>query len=521
MTKKNASCLSILGTASDVGKSIIVTALCRIFSNMGLSVSPYKAQNMSNNSYVTVDSLGNTGEIGRAQVSQAHAARIEPTVHMNPVLLKPESDVGAQVVVLGKAMFASNAVDYEVAAEKLKSVATESLQHLRSIYDVVVLEGAGSCAEMNLKSRDFVNFFPAHQGDAKVVLVADIDRGGVFAQVLGTLSLLSPEEKQRVVGVIINRFRGDPKLFGEGVAFLEERSGIPVLGVVPYIPQIGIASEDAVVLDTPNFDVSGKARKKVRIAVVHLPHISNFTDFSPLENHPHVSLQYIKVPFKDDLYDAVILPGTKNVRGDLKWLRNSGFASMITKHAASGKTIVGICGGYQMIGGVISDSHGIEGPPGTSMGLGLLSVDTELNTQKKLIRRVGESMVCNSPVWGYEIHQGRSTLGPSVRPLVRYPVDEDKSKGVNASLGASEFDGAMSSCGFFWGTYLHGIFDSVQFTDKFVSRLRPDIASVRLSISDTIDAPPMDAYDRLAQAVLQSVDIPRLMDLAGVGRKAT
>jgi adenosylcobyric acid synthase len=345
-----------MGTGSDVGKSVVVTALCRVFRDIGLSVAPFKAQNMSNNSFVTLQGE----EIGRAQAAQAEAARLEPSADMNPVLLKPTSDVGAQVVVHGRPMGERSAAAYGNLTHVLRDKAAQSLERLRREYDIVVMEGAGSCAEVNLRKRDFVNLPMARIADAPVILVADIDRGGVFAQIIGTLALLSDADRGRVKGTIVNRFRGDPALFADGVSFIEERTRIPVLGVVPYIRDLGIDAEDAVVLEPGNRPGAiGPRPDKASIAVIKLPHISNFTDFAPFETEPRVKLDYLVKAGPLMGYDLVILPGTKSVRGDLQWLRNAGFEPWLRRYADTGGHIIGICGGYQMLGKTIADPGGI------------------------------------------------------------------------------------------------------------------------------------------------------------------
>ena len=319
--ENSARCLAVLGTGSDVGKSVTVAALCRIFSDLGVNVAPYKAQNMSNNSHVT----GLGGEMGRAQVVQAEAARVAPHVDMNPVLLKPATDTGAQVVVQGRPIGNRKAADYFKDTLPLFEKAKESLDRLRSEHDLVIMEGAGSCAEMNLLSRDFVNFRMAEYANAPVILVADIDRGGVFAQIIGTMHILPEEYKSLVKGFIINRFRGDAALFDDGIRYIEEFTGLPVLGLVPYFRHIEIDSEDGLPLDIVIDPPAGPVPGRINIAVIRLPHISNFTDFNPLIRQKAVSLHYLSKPRALSGYDLVILPGSKNVRSDLGWMRETGW----------------------------------------------------------------------------------------------------------------------------------------------------------------------------------------------------
>ena len=313
----NASCLAIFGTGSDVGKSIVVTALCRIFADLGLRTTPFKAQNMSNNSFVTLEG----GEMGRSQVAQAEAARIPPHVDMNPVLLKPSSDVGSQVIVHGLSIGNRQARDYWGDTQALCAKAGESLTRLRDAYDLVILEGAGSCGEVNLRDRDFVNFRMAHTADASVILVADIDRGGVFAQIIGTMEVIPEEDRKRVAGFIINRFRGDPGLFEDGIHYIEQRTGLPVFGVIPYNQDLRIDAEDSLALDAMIDPAESPDPDRISVAVLLLPRISNFTDFAPLERDPGIQVHYLVRPRDLNGYDLVLLPGTKNVRRDLDWLR--------------------------------------------------------------------------------------------------------------------------------------------------------------------------------------------------------
>ena len=422
MAENPGKCVAILGTGSDVGKSIVATALCRIFRNMGISVAPFKAQNMSNNSFVTREG----GEMGRAQVVQAEAAGVEPHVDMNPVLLKPGTDQAAQVVVQGQPCGTRTARDYFSSTDALYEKSCESLDRLQQDYDLVVMEGAGSCAEVNLRSRDFVNFKIAHHVDAPVILVADIDRGGVFAQIVGTLAVLSEEDRSRIKAVIVNRFRGDASLFDDGIKYLEQRTGLPVLGLIPWFRHIEVDSEDGVPLDFILDPVHDPVPGKVYFAVIRLPHISNFTDFAPLNREPWGEVHYLSKPRPLGSYDVLILPGTKNTRGDREWLRTTGWDSYINDHAARGGAIVGICGGYQILGRQISDPEGVEGPAGAQEGLGLLDVDTELAQAKTLARSVGVVEKDGCPVSGYEIHMGLTQRDPAVAPFIRVSARNDK-----------------------------------------------------------------------------------------------
>lgn len=457
--------LAVFGTASDVGKSIVATALCRIFSNAGLDVAPFKAQNMSNNSGVTPDGL----EIGRAQIVQAEAARVIPTVDMNPVLLKPNTDTGAQVVLKGKAVANRSARDYFGNTEIWAEEAFDSLAKLRSRHELLVIEGAGSCAEMNLYERDFVNFKTAKQADAVVILVADIDRGGVFAQVAGTLSVIPPEDKAFVKGVIVNRFRGDATLFDDGIRIIEELAGIPVLGVIPYFRGIAIDAEDAVPLQAVVDPVDSPDPGKISIAIIYFPHISNFTDFAILDSHDDVEVHYLHYPKNLNDYQAVILPGSKNVRGDLDWIFSCGWDKRLKEFRSSGKIIMGICGGYQMLGTVIADPDSIEGPAGESSALGFLPVETVLRQKKKLFNSRGCLLDEAIKVEGYEIHMGESRLVGEGYPLLQVSFRNNVPAGDN--------DGVMSLDGKVLGTYFHGIFDGKDFREWFLRLLRPQFVS--------------------------------------------
>ena len=457
--------LAVFGTASDVGKSIVATALCRIFSNAGLDVAPFKAQNMSNNSGVTPDGL----EIGRAQIVQAEAARVIPAADMNPVLLKPNTDTGAQVVLKGKAVANRSARDYFGNTEIWAEEAFDSLAKLRSRHELLVIEGAGSCAEMNLYERDFVNFRTAKQADAVVVLVADIDRGGVFAQVAGTLSVIPPEDKAFVKGVIVNRFRGDATLFDDGIRIIEELAGIPVLGVIPYFRGIAIDAEDAVPLQAVVDPVDSPDPGKISIAIIYFPHISNFTDFAILDSHDDVEVHYLHYPKNLNDYQAVILPGSKNVRGDLDWIFSCGWDKRLKEFRSRGKIIMGICGGYQMLGTVIADPDSIEGPAGESSALGFLPVETVLRQKKKLFNSRGCLLDEAIKVEGYEIHMGESRLVGEGYPLLQVSFRNNVPAGDN--------DGVMSLDGKVLGTYFHGIFDGKDFREWFLRLLRPQFVS--------------------------------------------
>lgn len=405
--------LMVQGTSSSAGKSMLVTALCRIFARRGIRVAPFKAQNMSNNAAVT--SAG--AEIGRAQAVQAQAAGIEPTADMNPLLLKPEADSRSQVVVGGRAWKTLPAGKYYRHKKYLWSVVTESLDRLRKTYELVIIEGAGSAAEINLKAGDIVNMAVARYAQASVLLVGDIDRGGIFAQLLGTLWLLEPEERSLVSGLVVNKFRGDLTLFADGVRILQERGQVPVMGVVPYLHDLMLPEEDAVALDEPGG--SSSDTYQIGIAVIHLPHISNFDDFDPLSAETGVQVRYVRHWEELGQPHAIILPGSKSTLSDLAWLRQQRLTDAIRHHADNGGAVVGLCGGYQMLGAVIHDPARLESSVGNSKGLGLLPIET-LFAPEKVTHRV-QARVRGGPGWlnelggdrvtGYEIHMGRTIGG--------------------------------------------------------------------------------------------------------------
>jgi len=430
--------LMVQGTTSDAGKSTVVAALCRLLYRQGVKVAPFKPQNMALNSAVTSDG----GEIGRAQALQAQAAGIAPHTDMNPVLLKPSSDTGAQVIVHGKVRADMNARDYHRYKTSAMEAVLESYQRLRTQYEVVLVEGAGSPAEINLRARDIANMGFAEAVDCPVVLVADIDRGGVFAHLTGTLACLSESEQARVVGFVINRFRGDISLLQPGLDWLEQRTGKPVLAVLPYLHGLHLDAEDAVAS-------SQSAKGTFRVVVPVLPRISNHTDFDALRAHPDVDLQFIGPGRSIPPADLIILPGSKNTRNDLAWLRQQGWPDAIRKHLRYGGKVIGICGGFQMLGLSVDDPHGVEGAPGSMEGLGLLDMVTELTQQKQLLQVSGHCEFGAGPatVSGYEIHMGVSAGAAFQRPAFR--ID-----------GRPE--GARSADDQILGSYLHGMFDTPQ-----------------------------------------------------------
>ncbi|TKS63035.1 MAG: cobyric acid synthase CobQ [Nitrospira sp.] len=454
--------LAILGTGSDVGKSLMVAGLCRLLSRKGARVVPFKAQNMALNSFVTLDG----GEIGRAQALQAQACGIEPTVDMNPILLKPESDLRSQVVVRGKVYETLDALAYFERKETLFNIVRDCYARLASEYECIVIEGAGSAAEINLRDRDMVNWPVVELADASVVLVADIDRGGVFAQIIGTLDLLAPHERQRVRGVIVNKFRGERRLFDDGVRMLEARTGLPVLGVVPFLRDLRLDQEDS--LDLARSRSVQFKPDLTNVVVVLLPRMSNFTDFNALAAEKDVALRFAASP--DDLRgaDVVILPGSKNTLEDLDYLVTSGFPGVVASHVHRGGELVGICGGYQMLGQEIADPKGLE-RGGTSLGLGLLDVSTELDAPK-ICRQVRATSLLHgveqhAPVRGYEIHMGRTSRGIA-NPCFKIEALEMFEGNARGDEGAASENGRV------WGTSIHGLFDQAGFRRGWLNRVR-------------------------------------------------
>ncbi len=491
-----APCLAVLGTGSDVGKSIVTTALCRIFSRRGVRVAPFKAQNMSNNSGVTPEGL----EMGRAQIVQAEAARISPHVDMNPVLLKPTSDVGCQVVLLGTARGNQSAHDYHTRKEHLFGEAAAALERLRRSFELVILEGAGSCAEVNLMAGDIVNLRMAEQAGAAVVLVADIHRGGVFAQIVGTLECLEPRHRSRIRGIIVNRFRGDRTLFADGVRWIERRTGRTVWGVLPWFDQIRIEPEDSVVIESPPRVPAPGAAGRTAVAVVRLPHISNFTDFEPLSAVEGLQVHFLEQPQPLQGFRAVILPGSKNTRHDLDWLRTSGWAQALLDYQRSNGCLLGICGGYQMLGRWVHDPEGHEGAPGSSAGLGLLPVETVLRAPKTTTRtsfRWDED--CGS---GYEIHMGQ-TVRHGGQPWFRVLARNGRPDA--AEDGCTAFDERVT------GTYIHGLFDAPEITARWLRGI--GITDAQAPALHGPAARDRD-YDRLADHFEAHVDMAAIIELA-------
>jgi adenosylcobyric acid synthase len=482
----------VLGTGSDVGKSVVVTALCRCFVHRGIRVAPFKAQNMSNNSGVTPEGL----EMGRAQIVQAEACRITPHVDMNPVLLKPTSEIGSQVVLLGRVSENTTATDYHSKKEALFSTAAAALERLRRDYEIVVLEGAGSCAEVNLMDNDFVNLRMAIHVQAPVILVADIHRGGVFAQIVGTLECLNPEQRDQIQGIVINRFRGDIRLFEDGVKWIERKTGKKVFGVLPWYDHINIEPEDSVVIEKPGRVIPEQIGKP-SIAVIRLPHISNFNDFDPLSAISDLSVYFLEKVQDLSNFSAVILPGSKNTRYDLEWLHTSGWVAEIKSYARRNGNVLGICGGYQMMGDYVHDPDGIEGRPGSSEGIQLLPIETELKAPKvTTLTKFCRKDACGA---GYEIHMGQTRRKGGL-PL--FEVEARNSRPI------SDEDGCVSTESNSMGTYIHGIFDNPTVIQFWLDHI--GLKDIKTSRLGGIEARNRE-YDLLAEHFERHVDVEGIL----------
>lgn len=445
--------IMVVGTGSHVGKSVVAAALCRALARRGLDVAPFKAQNMALNSGITADG----GEMGRAQITQAECAGLAPHVDMNPILLKPTSDMGSQVIVLGRAVGNFRAAEYYRHKPKLTRTVMAAFRRLQGAHQLIVLEGAGSCAEVNLKKHDLVNMAMAKRAQAAVALVADIDAGGVFGQIIGSLGLLPPSERKLVRGLIVNKFRGDPALFASGVEFLERRTGRPVLGVLPHFSHISLPQEDGVALERGQMTSAGGGR--IRIGVARLSHISNYTDADVLAAEPAVELRWVSRPEELAGLDLLILPGTKNTLAALRTMVESGLDQAVRAYHALGGRVLGVCGGYQLLGQVIADPHGVEGPPGQAQGLGLLAVATVMakkktTSQALAVAAAGLPLSAPGLLAGYEIHMGQTNALEADRPA--FVVTSRSGRAVDVA------DGQVSADGRVLGTYLHGVFDNDQ-----------------------------------------------------------
>jgi adenosylcobyric acid synthase len=482
-----ARALMFQGTGSDVGKSLIVAGLARAFANRGLTVRPFKPQNMSNNAAVTADG----GEIGRAQALQARAARTPLSVHMNPVLLKPQSETGAQIVVQGRVHGAAKAATYQKMKPELMPFVLASFARLKGEADIVLVEGAGSASEVNLRANDIANMGFARAAEVPVVLIGDIDRGGVIASLVGTKAVIDADDAALIRGFLVNKFRGDPALFSDAMTRIAQATGWDALGLVPFFPDARLLpAEDALALDRPP---ARKPGAKLRIAVVTLPHIANFDDLDPLEAEPAVELVRVRpgtaIPGDADL---VILPGSKATIADLIALREAGFAIDIAAHWRRGGRVLGLCGGYQMLGRTVADPDGVEGPAGTVEGLGLLDVETVLTADKRL--EPVQGVACGVPFRGYEMHMGTTTGPDCARPFAR--------------LADGSPEGAVSANGRVTGTYVHGLFGEDRQRSAWLTRL--GAAPSTIAHDALIEA----TLDRLAAHLAAHIDLDRLLSLS-------
>lgn len=502
--------IMLQGTSSHVGKSVLTAALCRIFVQDGWSVTPFKSQNMALNSYVTKTG----GEMGRAQVVQAQAAKIEPDVLMNPILLKPTRDAASQVIVLGKPVGNLSAREYHTQyKEKALEVIKGSLHKLNENYEIMVIEGAGSPAEVNLKKNDVVNMCIAKLTNSPVLLIADIDRGGALASIVGTLELLDPDERDLVKGIIINKFRGDITLLQPALDFLEEKTGKPVLGVIPYFKEFKIPEEDSVATEDL-VSVKQKNSEQLDVAIIYIPHISNFTDFDALENEKDVTMRYVKKQADLGTPDLIVLPGSKNTIEDLLFLHNSGIAAAVIEANKNGVSVVGICGGFQMLGTKILDPQLTESSLPEIGGLDLLDTIT-IFEEEKITNQAEATIISKSnlmkncsqlTVAGYEIHMGRTTLGAGVNPFLKITK--------RSSQKLEIFDGAEREDGLVWGTYLHGIFDNNDFRRAFLDEIRIKKGWTPLGLpTSSAEVLIEEAYNQLAEVVRNSLDMKKLYEI--------
>lgn len=510
-----AKAIMIQGTMSNAGKSLVVAGLCRIFKQDGYKVAPFKSQNMALNSFITKEGL----EMGRAQVMQAEACQIEPNILMNPILLKPTTDMGSQVIVNGKVRGNMMAIDYFKYKRELIPEIMDAYQQLAKEYDIIVIEGAGSPAEINLKSEDIVNMGMAKMAKAPVLLVGDIDRGGVFAQLVGTILLLEPEEQGMIKGLLINKFRGDRVILNPGLVMLEEKCNKEVLGVIPYM-NVDIDDEDSLSQRLDKKDVTAS----IDIAIMKLPRISNFTDFNVLETIPGFSIRYVNKPEELGVPDMIILPGTKSTMDDLKWMRQNGLETLIKKAAESGILIFAICGGYQMLGKTLSDPHGVEGF-GEMKGMELIPMDTIFTKEKRRTRVVGtvETIIgdyeelSGSIIEGYEIHMGNSIPSCKIQHFASIVSEnQQENKEDNRTTEYATMDGIVKQniC----GTYIHGIFDSQSMLTALQRLLYKKKNLTQEAIAQiTYKDYREQQYDTLARVMRESLDMERIYQILQEG----
>ena len=498
----SAKSIMIQGTMSNAGKSFVAAAFCRIFYQDGYRCAPFKSQNMALNSYITQDGL----EMGRAQVMQAEAAKIAPRVEMNPILLKPTSSMGSQVIVNGEVWQNMGAMEYYRRKRELVPEVERAYRKLEEEFDILVLEGAGSPAEINLKDQDLVNMGMAKMAKAPVLLVADIDRGGVFASIYGTIQLLEKEERAYVKGILINKFRGDVKILMPGLQKIEELTGVPVLGVIPMEP-LDLDDEDSL---SDRLSRTDAAVGQADVAVIRLPRISNFTDFASLDRQEGVRVRYVSRAEQLGTPDFIILPGTKNTMGDLKWLRQNGLEAAVKRQNAMGVPVLGICGGFQMLGEVLKDPLGTE-EKGSLRGMELLPVKTEFSPEKTRTRITGTMISCpeffrgkrKQEVSGYEIHMGSSTLSEGGKPFLR--------------LSDGRLDGCVRKDGLAAGTYLHGLFDQEDTVSALAGYLREKKGLADFGASVDAEEWKEREYDRLADLVRRSVDMEKIYEILNRG----
>ena len=522
----SARAIMCVGTGSHAGKSVLAAALCRIYARRGYRVAPFKAQNMSLNSFVTPEG----GELGRAQAYQARAAGVEPHVDMNPVLLKPSSQTGSQVIVLGRPVRHMSVREYHAYQPEVWPAVTAAYERLRAANDLIVIEGAGSPAEVNLRDQDIVNMKVARYAQCPVLLIGDIDRGGVFASLVGHMELFTPEERELIAGFVINKFRGDATLLDSGIEFLRMRTGVPTLGVVPMLTGWRGDEEDSLGIEDRRR--RAKPDAPLQIAVVRLPFISNYTDFDALADEPDVNVRYVTTPAELEGAAAIVLPGTKSTIADLAWLRSSGLAVAVQTRAAAGTPLIGVCGGYQMLGRRIHDPGRVESDAGSMDGLGLLDAETTFAGDKRTVRVEGEVLgagaagaqgissaallgPAGTPLHGYEIHMGRTVLGSGAAPLlrVRGADGSEHEDGAVALPGAgpiSEVPGpSLAVC----GSYVHGLFDHPTLRGAFLNGLR---AALGLPARESGAPSPDDDIDRLADHVEAYLDADLLEHIVGL-----